>query len=216
MAKNNTLLMLGVIAGPLWLIITYTQAFTREGFDWVRHSASLLAQGDLGWLQMTAFILAGAFYIAAAMGLRRSITGTGSKWAPITLGIFGVGLLVGGVFRTDPILGFPPGTPLEIPETMSISSTIHGFAPIVAFVFAMIFFFIMARRFFREGRRALAWISIVVGIGAFVLSNVPNMTAVCEANVCTFNFIPAWIGATIVFLWASVLLQHMQKQTENT
>ena len=98
MAKNNTLLMLGVIAGPLWLIITYTQAFTREGFDWVRHSASLLAQGGLGWLQMTAFILAGAFYIAAAIGLRRSITGTGSKWAPITLGIFGVGLVVGGSF----------------------------------------------------------------------------------------------------------------------
>ena len=216
MAKNNTLLMLGVIAGPLWLIITYAQAFTRVGFDWVRHSASLLAQGDLGWLQMTAFILAGAFYIAAAIGLRRSITGTGSKWAPITLGIFGGGLVVGGVFRTDPILGFPPGTPLEIPETMSISSTIHGFAPIVAFVFAMIFFFIMARRFFRERKRALAWISIVVGIGSFVLCNVPIMTAVCEVNVCTFNFIAGWIGATIVFLWASALLYMLQKQTENT
>ena len=86
MEKNKTLLLLGIVAGLLWLIITYAQAFTREGFDLVRHSASLLEQGNLGWLQMTAFILAGAFYVASAIGLRRSITGTGVKWAPITLG----------------------------------------------------------------------------------------------------------------------------------
>ncbi len=215
MANNKTLLTLGIIAGPLWLIITYAQAFTRDGFDLVQHSASLLAQGDFGWLQMIAFILAGSFYVASAIGLRRSITGSGSKWAPITLGIFGIGLIVGGIFRTDPILGFPPGTPLEIPETMSASSYIHGFAPIVAFVFAMIFFFIMARRFWRDGRHALAWSSIAVGISTFVLSQIPNMTAVCEANICTFNFIPAWIGVTAALLWTSVLLQLSQKQTEN-
>ncbi len=209
--STHSLLTAGVIAGPLWVVMSYAQAFTREGFDIVRHPASLLSQGDLGWLQVLAFVLAGVMYVASALGLKRTLTGVARTWAPIMLGIFGVGMIMGGVFRADPALGFPPGTPLGIPETVSLSSQIHGTAPILAFVALTVCFFILARRFFKQGKPGIAWTSIVVGIGSIVLSNIPAMTADMEAGI--FNFIPLWIGASVAFLWVSYLLQIIKEES---
>ena len=48
--RNSTLLTSGMIAGPLFIIVSLFLAFTREGFDVVRHPASFLALGDLGWI----------------------------------------------------------------------------------------------------------------------------------------------------------------------
>ncbi len=209
--KNKSLLMAGILAGPIWIIITYAQAFTREGFDLVRHPASLLSQGELGWLQVAAFVIAGLLYLASAVGLRRALVGIGRTWAPIMLGIFGLGMIMGGVFRADPALGFPPGTALGIPETVSLPGQIHGIAPILAFTALTICFFILARRDFKQGKLAVSWTSILVGVGAIVLSNIPAMTADMEAGI--FNFIPLWIGATVAFLWVSVLLHRIQKES---
>ncbi|MDQ3076851.1 MAG: DUF998 domain-containing protein [bacterium] len=212
--SNKMLLTAGIIAGPLWIVLSYAQAFTREGFDIVRHPASLLAQGDFGWLQVTAFVIAGALYGASAIGLKRTLTGIGQTWAPIMLGIFGIGMIIGGVFRADPALGFPPGTPLGIPDTVSVSSQIHGSAPILAFIALTACFFILAKRFFNQGKTYLAWASILIGIGSIVLSNIPAMTADMEVGL--FNFIPLWIGATVAFLWVSVILSKIKMEyTQN-
>lgn len=210
--KDSTKLLLtaGIIAGPLWIVISYAQAFTRDGFDIVRHPASLLSQGNLGWLEVLAFVLAGTMYVASAVGLKQILTGIGRTWAPVMLGIFGVGMIMGGIFRADPALGFPPGTALGIPKTISLSSQIHGIAPILAFVALTTCFFILAKRFFKQGKPIIAWTSIIVGIGAIVLSNIPAMTADMEAGI--FNFIPLWIGATIAFLWVSYVLQIIKKE----
>jgi hypothetical protein len=207
---TKLLLTAGIIAGPLWVVISYAQAFTREGFDIVRHPASLLSQGNLGWLQVLAFVLAGIFYVASAVGLKHILTGIGRTWIPIMLGIFGIGMIMGGIFRADPALGFPPGTPLGIPETVSLSSQIHGTAPILAFVALTACFFILARRFFKQGKTLIAWISIIIGVGSIVASNIPAMTADMEAGI--FNFIPLWIGASVAFLWVSYVLQLIKKE----
>ncbi len=208
--STKSLLTAGIIAGPFWVISSYVQGLTRGGFDMVRHPASLLSQGDLGWLQVTTFVLAGVLYIASAVGLKRILTGVGRVWAPIMLGIFGFGMIIGGVFRADPALGFPPGTPLGIPEVVSTASQIHATAPIIAFIALTACFFILARRFFKQGKSGLAWISIIVGVGSLVLSNIPGLTADMEAGI--FNFIPLWIGASVAFLWMSVLLKLIWKE----
>ena len=54
--RNSTLLTSGMIAGPLFIIVSLILAFTREGFDLVRHPASLLALGHLGWIQIANFV----------------------------------------------------------------------------------------------------------------------------------------------------------------
>lgn len=66
MTKNNSqmtsaLLTAGIIAGPFFIIVALLQAFTRAGFDLVRHPACLLSLGDLGWIQIANFVITGLF-----------------------------------------------------------------------------------------------------------------------------------------------------------
>ena len=57
------------------------QAFTREGFDLRRHPLSLLSLGELGWIQIGNFVVAGLLVVAFAVGLRRVLhPGRGGTW----------------------------------------------------------------------------------------------------------------------------------------
>src|SRR5687767_5465318 len=89
---TKSLLGYGVIAGPLYVVVSLAQALTRDGFDLSRHAWSLLANGDLGWLQIANFVVAGAMTVAGAVGLRRALTSgpearqrRGRTWAPVLL-----------------------------------------------------------------------------------------------------------------------------------
>src|SRR4051812_20518624 len=118
---TRSLLGWGIVAGPFYVIVALAQALTREGFDLTKHSWSLLANGDLGWIQITNFIATGAMVIAAAVGLRRALRPQrGSTWGPLLLGAYGLGMIGAGIFRADPAQGFPVGTP----EVTSVST--HG------------------------------------------------------------------------------------------
>src|SRR6476659_3974397 len=109
---TKALLGYGAIAGPTYLLVGSAQALTRSGFDPTRHEWSLLANGRLGWIQIANLVLCGAMTIAFAVGLRRALTpGRGASWAPRLIGLYGAGLVAAGVFRADPRLGFPAGTP---------------------------------------------------------------------------------------------------------
>jgi Protein of unknown function (DUF998) len=68
---TRTLLACGVVAGPLFVAVGLLQMLTREGFDPTRHPLSLLSLGDLGWVQITNFVLNGLLFVAAAVGMRR-------------------------------------------------------------------------------------------------------------------------------------------------
>src|SRR5690242_9979755 len=83
------LLGYGVIAGPLYVAVSLVQAVTRPGFDLSRHAWSLLESGDLGWIQITNFVVSGLMTVAAAVGLRRAL-GRGS--VPVLLGGYGAAL----------------------------------------------------------------------------------------------------------------------------
>ncbi|HEV2894210.1 MAG TPA: DUF998 domain-containing protein, partial [Actinomycetota bacterium] len=61
--RTSRLLACGIVAGPLFLAIGLTQAFTRDGFDLSRHPLSLLSLGDLGWVQIANFVVTGALFI---------------------------------------------------------------------------------------------------------------------------------------------------------
>lgn len=109
---SRALLACGAVAGPLFLAVGIVQGLTREGFDFTRNAISQLSLGDLGWIQVADFFVAGALMIAGAVGLRRAVTvGPGRRAAPWLIGVFGVSFLVSGVFDADPGAGFPVGTP---------------------------------------------------------------------------------------------------------
>lgn len=71
---TRSLLGYGLLAGPMYVGVSLAQALTRRGFDLGKHSWSLLANGDLGWIQITNFVLASLATVAAGVGLRRVLS----------------------------------------------------------------------------------------------------------------------------------------------
>jgi hypothetical protein len=146
---TKSLLGYGVIAGPIYVLVSLTQALTRDGFDPGRHAWSLLSNGDLGWLQIANFCLTGLMTVAAAIGLRRA-TAPG-RWVPRLIGAYGVATLAAGVFRADPALGFPPGTPGDVHD-VSWHGTLHLVAGGIGFVCVVAACLILGSRFAAENR----------------------------------------------------------------
>ncbi|TCO44070.1 uncharacterized protein DUF998 [Kribbella antiqua] len=159
----------GIVAGPLYVAVWLGQAFTREGFDITRHPASLLANGGPGWIQTVNFVVAGLLSIAAAVGLRRTLAGRGSKWAPRLLGAYGVGLLLAAIFPADPAAGFPAGTPADYAE-ISTRGMGHFVAGTIGFSGLIAACLVMAAHYRSVGRKGLGRYSAATGIlffGAF-------------------------------------------------
>jgi hypothetical protein len=167
--STRTLLTAGVVAGPLYVAVWLIQAFTREAFDITRHPASLLANGGPGWIQTTNFIVSGLLSIAAAVGLRRTISGRGRVWGPRLLAAYGAGLLLAAAFPADPGAGFPVGTPADYAE-ISTRGMGHFVAGTIGFSGLIAACLVIAAHYRALGRQAFARFSAVTGIlffGAF-------------------------------------------------
>ncbi len=199
--STRRLLTYGVIAGPLFLIIGFIQAFARPGFDLQRHPLSLLSLGNLGWIQIINFVLAGVLFVASAFGMRRVLyPGRGATWGPLLIGVFGVGLIAAGVFVADPAFGFPPGAPEGAPDRLSWHGILHAVAAVVGFNSLIAASFVLASRFAVQRQRGWALYSLITGVVVLVLSISPNLSQ---------NFLPFTIAAVLGFGWASATLARL-------
>src|SRR5207244_12442363 len=101
----------GVIGPPLFVIVLLIEGATRPGYSAWHNYGSSLSLSDQGWMQIANFLLCGLLTLCFAIGLRQVfLTGRGSVWGLLLLGVFAVGLIVAGLFVTGPSLGYPPGT----------------------------------------------------------------------------------------------------------
>lgn len=195
--KTKTLLACGVIAGPLFVVTVLAQELTRAGFDPKKHPLSLLSLGDLGWLQITNFVVCGLLALASAIGLRQALRGgKAGTWGPILIGVYGVGLIWGGVFVADPAFGYPVGTPDAAPEQLSWHGILHGIAPAAASLALYAACFVFARRFLADGERGWAVYSIVSAVLSVVLT---------AASFAVADYRYMLVGGVIVWLWAAIL-----------
>ena len=160
---TRSLLAYGVIAGPVYVAAALAQALARPGFDLSRHQWSLLANGHLGWIQIANFAVTGLMVIAFAAGLRRVLGGGAGSRAPGLVTVYGASLIAAGIFRADPALGFPAGTP-EGPGPISWHGLVHFAAGAVGFTCLAIACFAVARWYVAEGRRGWAWYSRSTGV----------------------------------------------------
>jgi hypothetical membrane protein len=166
---TRLLLIAGVIGGPLFMVVGLVQAFTRPGFNLRRHALSMLSLGDLGWIQVTNFVLTGLLSIALAIGMRRALhPGRAGTWGPLLMAAYGVGFIIAGIFRIDPALGFPPGAP-EGFTGFSWHASIHFLGFTVAFIGLIAACFVFARRFAGRGERGWAAYCATSGAIALVL-----------------------------------------------
>ncbi len=202
---TRSLLGYGVLAGPTYVVVALAQALTRDGFDLTRHSWSLLSNGPYGWVQIANFLVAGLMTIAFAVGLGRALRpGRGATWAPRLVGAYGVGLLAAGVFRADPSLGFPQGTPSG-PGEVSWHGLLHLICGGVGFLCLIAACFVVGRRFASEGRRAWAAYSRLTGVLFFagfagIASGAPT-TATVLGFVAAVLVAWSWIAAVSVHLY---------------
>ncbi len=173
----------GALAGPIYVASVASQAVFREGFDLGRHPASVLSNGEHGWIQVATFLVTGALYVAGAIALRRVLApggGPGGAWGPLLIGIFGAGMIAAAIFPADPVDGFPPGTPDGPPTTISAAGLGHFAVSSLAFVALIAACFVFARRFASTGSRGWMLFSILTGalflaswLSLFIFAGVP-------------------------------------------
>lgn len=170
------LLRCGVVAGPLFIAVWLVQALTRDGFDPTRHPLSLLSLGEWGWLQVANFVVTGALYLACALGMRLVLhPGRAGTWGPILVAVNGIGLIVAGVFPTDPGAGFPPGAPAGAPEQITWHGILHEVGFITASLAWTVACLVFARRFAALGQHGWTAACIAAPVAVLVVSGWPDL-----------------------------------------
>ncbi|MEV5411946.1 DUF998 domain-containing protein [Thermopolyspora sp. NPDC052614] len=197
-------LVCGLIAGPLFLAVLLVLGATREGYDALRHPGSSLAIGDLGWTQAVNFVVVGVLTLAFAVGVRRVLRPVGGLWGPLLIGVWAVHFILAGVFTSDPVSGYPPGTP-DVPVRPTLGGAIHDAAAVPGFVSLAAACLVFAWWFAVRGERGWAVYSGLSGV-AFGIGLV--LSSVGFAQVAGLVEIAGLLQrgtAAIGFAWLSLL-----------
>lgn len=198
---TRSLLGYGLIAGPFYLIVVLGQALLRPGFDLAHDDASLLSNGQLGWIQIANFLLTGAMVIAFAAGVRRALRGgPGQTWAPLLLALYGVGLIGAGLFVADPMSGFPPGTPPGRPALISAHGILHIASAGIGFLGFAAACFVLGHRFARDRRSRWAWASRITGL--VFLAGFAGLASGSDSSAVVLGF---WIALVVAWGWMGAL-----------
>ncbi|WP_017597572.1 DUF998 domain-containing protein [Nocardiopsis lucentensis] len=187
---TRALLWSGVVSGPLFVAgFLLAGVVHLPDYDLLRHPVSGLALGEHGWAQTANFLVAGTLGLAFAVGLRRALRprpaaapggaagpgrrgGAGSVWVPLMVGAYGIGLVGSGVFVTDPVSGYPPGTPDPISYTPV--GVLHDLFSAPVFLGLPVAMVVMARataRWGRPGWVVYSLLTAVVFVTCFVLAS---------------------------------------------
>ena len=204
-SASHLLLGCGVLAGPLYLVVGIAQALLRDGFDFSRHPLSVLANGPGGWMQTANFVITGLLVLGAAIGFRRALAPK-SRALSVFLGAFGASVLAAAVFRADPMDGFPVGTPLGPPTSISTFGLIHFAVGGLGFICLAVSCFLAARALSHSNSRSLARLSVLCGVivllGFFGTVAIPNASPV----------LGIWIAVVVGWTWLSVLSRHLSRR----
>ena len=117
-------------------------------------------------MQTANFVVSALMVLAAVAGIAR-VDAERSRGMRTALVVYALGMLVAAVFRTDPIDGFPPGTPLGTPTTMSTSGLVHLVAGAMTFIAMAIACWAGARTMSKRGERGLSRLSLFAGFVVF-------------------------------------------------
>lgn len=208
-SKTRLLLLCGALAGPVFTVAWFVEGLIHPDYDAMRHAISSLARGEHGWMQVVNFLVTGVLTLALAFGLPSVMTGL-STWAAILLGIFGLGFLGTGPFITDPVNGYPPGTPPLVLPPSPIGS-LHFFFAALAFGLPAACF-VFASYFAKHGDGNWALYSRLTAI-AFISTYAIALAGFLQVEAL-IPYAGLWqrIALTIGLLWMTLLALRLMKQ----
>ncbi|WP_238010723.1 DUF998 domain-containing protein [Dactylosporangium sp. AC04546] len=186
-----------VAAAPLFVAAALAQAATRDGYDLTRHPVSMLALGDLGWIQTTVFVATALLTLAAVPAVRRLASG----WTPRLLTLIGAGLLVAATFEMDPSDGFPLGTPAGPPSSLSWHFVLHNVGGSLSFLSMIALCFVLSRRLPGTWR----WTGRTAG-ALFTAGLAWAMTGGTAGSLTLF------LGVAVAWLWIAAALHRLQSR----
>ena len=211
-ARTKALLAGGVLAGPLFTLGWAVEGATRPGYDPLRHPVSSLELGDFGWTQRANFLVAGGLTLASAVGLRRALPPPGgSTWGPLLVGAHAIGLLGAGIFVTDPVSGYPPGTPGRLQGYGSVHAALHDLFSVGTFVGLPAACLVFARHFAGRGQRGWAVYSAATGLvflAGFVLA---SMAFGQVEPLVAFGGLFQRATVTLGLAWLTLLTVHLRR-----
>lgn len=138
-ARIATIAVVGI---AYFLIAVIALHFLRPDYDPVSRWVSEYAVGSYGFLMTSAFFGLSLGSLALVIGLYQGVSRSGRSWIGLLLlGIWGVGILIAGIF---------PGDLRGAPET--ISGNIHDLASLLSFFSLIAATILLSRRFKQDER----------------------------------------------------------------
>jgi hypothetical protein len=193
---TRRLLRCGLVAGPVFVTVFVAEAAARDCYRPLRHPVSSLALGPGGWVQASNFAVTGILVAAAAAGLSRAgDPAAGTRAGPALIGAAGAGLIGSAIFPTDPVSGYPPGTP-DLPHAPSRAGTVHNLAAIPVFLGLPAAAAYVSWRSFRAGQR---------GWGLYCAGTAITMPAAMALAAAGFNQSPRLVRLGGLFQRASIV-----------
>ena len=124
--NNKWLILCGAIGALIFTFSWIIQEAFRDSYNPMMIPVSSLAIGPMGWIQTLTFFISGILIVLFGYGLwnKKKTEDKISKWGPILIIICGIGLIGAGCFITDPVNGYPAGTPL-VSENPSFDGAMH-------------------------------------------------------------------------------------------
>jgi Protein of unknown function (DUF998) len=190
------LLYCGLAAGPVFVTTFLAEGATRDGYRPSRHPVSSLALGPRGWVQAANFTVTGTLVLAAAAGLGRAADPALSGRAGRALiGAAGAGLIGAAVFVTDPVSGYPPGTPDALTQPTR-TGIMHNLASVPVFLGLPAAALICGWQSARAGHR---------GFGLYCAATAPTMLATTALFGAGFNQSPRLVNHAGLLQRASII-----------
>ncbi|MCO1339914.1 hypothetical protein BJH93_13615 [Kocuria polaris] len=189
--------VVGAVGAVLFVVVFLIDGLTRPGYSPVRQPVSALALGGRGWIQTANFLVCGAAVTVGGV----AVVLAGQYVLGSLLAVFGLGLVASGLFRMDPMRGYPPGTPDTDPAEFSRLHQLHDHAGTVVFfslpVTAVVGVFVMPGLVWKVLTVAVV-IALVIALSAFsrAWESASPRTGLAQRAF----IVPGWLWVAAVFL----------------
>ncbi|WP_327706939.1 DUF998 domain-containing protein [Streptomyces decoyicus] len=198
---NQVLLACGMAAGPVFTLAYLLEGASRVDYQPFRHPVSSLSLGRAGWAQTVNFLCVGLLSLIFSVGLWN--VGP-SRCGALLMGTWAAGLLGAGAFQTDPVSGYPPGTPDRL-QHHTRAGALHDLFSLIGFLALTVACFVFAPS------SSPGWVIYSIASGVFFATTMALASAAFSQHQRWVDIggLIQRISLTIGWTWQTLLAVHI-------